>query len=264
MGTNTKIEWCDATWNPITGCLHGCDYCYARRMVNRFSGGNTKELDSENEETLILDDFDFMPVVLDEPYRMENGKINPYPYGFFPTYHRYRLNELQRWEEPKTIFVCSMADLFGDWVPDMWIQEVFAVCDQAPQHRYLFLTKNPKRLRRMAKYMVLPKNNNFWWGSTIDRKDAKYYPGKAKNNIFISIEPLREQLKVELKGFNKAKWIIIGAETGNRKEKVVPKKKWIKEICRAADYTGASVFMKDSLLPIMGEENMRRELPWQE
>jgi len=56
-------------------------------------------------------------------------------------------------------------------------------------------------------------------------------------------------------------WIIIGAETGNRRGKVVPKRAWIEAICAAADAGGVPVFMKDSLVPIMGEAGMRRELP---
>jgi hypothetical protein len=52
-----------------------------------------------------------------------------------------------------------------------------------------------------------------------------------------------------------------GAETGNRKGKIIPKREWIDNIVRAADEAGVPVFMKDSLIPIVGEENMRREFP---
>jgi len=65
-----------------------------------------------------------------------------------------------------------------------------------------------------------------------------------------------------LGSFDRNRWIIIGAETGNRKGKVVPEKEWIDTICEAAVITDAAVFMKDSLIPIVGEENMRREFPW--
>lgn len=87
---NTKIEWCDATWNPVTGCLHGCEYCYARKIANRFG----RE-------------------VLDRAEESKNGlhcvynkvECNPYPYLFEPTLHRYRLDEPQRKTKPRTIFV---------------------------------------------------------------------------------------------------------------------------------------------------------------
>ena len=138
MGKKTKIDWADATWNPVTGCLHDCEYCYARRIAERF-GSNLMPI------------FTKYPV-LDKPVRnlgIDAGKIQPYPFDFTPTFHRYRLGEPARWTRPRNIFVCSMADLFGDWVPDGWIQEVIAVCDAAPQHRYLFLTKNPSRYKEL-------------------------------------------------------------------------------------------------------------------
>ena len=169
MGAKTKIDWCDSTWNPVTGCLHGCEYCYARRIAERFGGcwrldlppdtswrGNVGERGlmgdyarHSNRKCHVLDAPEIECAVFDPPsgYR---GKVKPYPYSFDPTFHRYKLDEPQRWKKPRTIFVCSMADLFGDWVPDEWIAEVFKACDAAPWHRYLFLTKNPKRLCRMA------------------------------------------------------------------------------------------------------------------
>jgi len=249
MGSKTKIEWCDATWNPVTGCLHKCDYCYARRIAERFGAGKSETLDGLT--------------VLNEYATSRRGKKEPYPYGFEPTFHRYRLDEPKKWPKAKTIFVCSMADLFGDWVPDEWIKEVFKACQEAPQHTYLFLTKNPKRLCDMAGAGKLPEDDNFWYGSTLDCKNAKYYPGRITDHTFLSIEPLREYMDAGLGSFGSAEWIIIGAETGNRKNKVVPEKEWIENICAAADLTQAAVFMKDSLVPIVGEEHMRRELPWE-
>lgn len=244
---NTKIEWCDSTWNPVTGCLHGCEYCYARKIANRFGHE-----------------------VLDRAEESKNGlhcvynkvENNPYPYLFEPTLHAYRLNEPQRKTKPRTIFVCSMSDLFGDWVPDEWIEEVFAACEKAPQHRYLFLTKNPQRYGELAKAGKLPQRDNMWYGSTLDSMRAKRYPGRLLDNTFVSIEPLTEYMDVGLGSFGGDKWVVIGAETGKRKEKVTPQKEWVDRICEAADITHMAVFMKDSLIPIVGEENMRREFPW--
>lgn len=261
---NTKIEWCDSSWNPITGCLHDCEYCYARKIANRFKGC------IEDESAQITASLNGMQtgaiIELDAPMKRktENGEIisAPYPFGFQPTLHRYRLDEPQRWTKSRTIFVCSMADLFGEWVPDSWIEEVFAACEKAPQHRYLFLTKNPQRYGELARAGKLPKRDNMWYGSTLDSMRAKRYPGRFMDNTFVSIEPLTEYMDVGLGSFGSARWVIIGAETGNRKGKVTPEKEWIDTICEAADITHAAVFMKDSLLPIVGEANMRREFPW--
>lgn len=100
----TRIDWCDMTWNPITGCLNDCEYCYARRIANRFGGDFTMAREGK-----------FLT--------LHQKPDNPYPDKFSPTFHRYRLNEPQRKAKSQNIFVCSMADLFGEWVPDEWIHE---------------------------------------------------------------------------------------------------------------------------------------------
>ncbi len=264
----TKIEWCDATWNPVTGCRHNCPYCYARRMAQRFAGydpcysAGVTQLENGCYE-LGVDDRKYKYVIGGDG-KPGRKVAAPYPFGFEPTMHRYRLNQPQKWKEPQTIFVCSMADLFGDWVSDSWIQTVFEACDKAPQHRYLFLTKNPERYCELVNTGKLPKRDNFWYGSTLDSMKAKRYPGRISDNTFVSIEPLTERMDVRLGSFGGDRWIIIGAETGQRKEKVTPEKEWIDIICEAAEITDAAVFMKDSLIPIVGEENMRREFPWKE
>ena len=262
---NTKIEWCDATWNPVTGCRHECLYCYAKRVAQRFAGYDP----CYSAGVMGLSNGCFDLGEKERKYKYHIGsegkperKAAPYPFGFEPTMHRYRLNQPQKWKTPQTIFVCSMADLFGAWVPDEWIQAVFEACEQAPHHRYLFLTKNPRRYCELANAGKLPKEDNFWYGSTLDSMKARRYPGRILDNTFVSIEPLTERMDVGLGSFGGDEWIIIGAETGQRKEKVVPEKEWVDTICAAADLTRAAVFMKDSLIPIVGEENMRRELPW--
>lgn len=256
----TKIEWCDSTWSPVTGCLHGCDYCYARRIANRFSRPHCIAVDIPVKNTTCE------LYELDKPFTTtKNGKekVEPYPFAFLPTFHRYRLNEYEK-KKGRTIFVCSMADLFGEWVPDSWIEEIFAACEKAPQHRYIFLTKNPKRYGELARAGKLPKGDNMWYGSTLDNMKARRYPGRIMDNTFVSIEPLTEYMDVGMGSFGHDRWVIIGAETGNRKDKVIPKKEWVDKICEVADITRMAVFMKDSLIPIVGEENMRREFPWRE
>ena len=255
----TKIEWCDSTWNPITGCRHKCPYCYARRMAERFSGyapanqGGVVQLGNGCHELS-------KHVRKGQP---GHKTVAPYPFGFEPTFHRYRLEQPKKWVNPQTIFVCSMADLFGAWVPTKWIVEVLDACQAAPQHRYIFLTKNPRRYAELDRLALLPREDNFWYGSTVTSKSDRRFNGHIRLNTFLSIEPLHENLDAGLGSFGGDRWIIIGAETGQRKEKIVPEKAWVDNICEAADLTRAAVFMKDSLIPIVGEENMRRELPWE-
>lgn len=230
----TKIDWCDSTWNPVTGCLHGCEYCYARGIANRFGFGAYEPNIDER--------------VLIEP-AVSAGKKVPYPFNFEPTFHKYRLNEYQN-KKGRNIFVCSMADLFGKWIPDEWIEEVFEACEKAPQHNYLFLTKNPKRYEKiLGRYM--PPNMWFGWSQTGPMGNKCDFSTHHSIKIFISIEPLLEPFKeFHIKGVD---WVIIGAETGKRKDKVIPERKWIEDIvneCRKADIP---VFMKSSLSDIWGE-----------
>ncbi len=156
----TKIEWADYTWNPVTGCLHGCEYCYARKIAKRFG------LHLETNAVQVLDKkYSY------ETYCIMTGEkdyiSSPYPYDFYPTFHKYRLGEPARKTKGQKIFVCSMADMFGEWVPDEWIKEVFEACEKAPQHRYFFLTKNPSRYWQLHKNGLLPDKNNFWYGATL-------------------------------------------------------------------------------------------------
>lgn len=240
---NTKIEWCDSSWNLVTGCFNDCTYCYARKMAVRFGG--TQKYANVFEEN--------------EPVRNQTGKIMPYPHSFSPTFHRYKLDEPQGWIKPRTIFVCSMADLFGDWIPDEWIEAVFEACRKAPQHRYLFLTKNPKRYKELADKGKLLQSKAVWYGSTVTSGNSPRFCSYGTYNTFASLEPLLKPLG-EVPSF--IKWVIIGAEKGQRKGKVIPEKEWVDDIVQAAEKERIPVFMKDSLIPIVGEKNMRRDFPW--
>ena len=115
----TKIEWTDFTWNPITGCLNSCPYCYARKIAKRFP--------------------------------------NIFPNGFKPTFHEDRLAEPYE-EVPETfrsknpnlslghamIFTVSMGEMFGSWVPDTWISKILEVIRDNPWHVFQILTKCPE------------------------------------------------------------------------------------------------------------------------
>ncbi len=263
MGKKTKIDWCDASWNPVTGCLHGCQYCYARGIATRFDG-HLMELDGHMET--IDSPFTLKQTkvhVLNEPQRDDKGKIMPYPFGFDPTFHMYRTDIPTKWSERRTIFVCSMADLFGCWVPYGWIEEVFNACLAAPQHRYLFLTKNPDRYLALDKKGLLPRE--FWYGYSATKQDQlwtfKHADDCPCTKLFVSIEPLLEPMQPCFCTHTPADWVIIGAETGNRKGKIVPKKDWVMEIAEECEYSGIPVFMKESLRDLMGDD-FRQEFPW--
>ena len=249
----TKIDWCDSTWNPVTGCLHECEYCYARGITNRF-GKN-------------LPDFSDFASKNNGLHLLEN-KIDgtPYPFGFEPTFHAYRLNDYAE-KKGRNIFVCSMADLFGDWVPEEWIREVFKACENAPQHNYLFLTKNPNRYIELEKDRKLPWTDNFWFGSSVTKLSDKYaWFSEKKFHWFLSVEPILEDLGQMGEETSKPEWVIVGAETGRRKDKVVPDRKWIESLLIECRKYNIPVFMKSSLADIWGEpliqefpEGLRKE-----
>lgn len=278
MGYRTKIDWCDASWNPVTGCLHGCEYCYARRIANRFGSG----LITGHDHLYVLD----KPVRCTDTYEymriagISAGRIQPYPYRFDPTFHRYKLHEPLSWKKPRTIFVCSMADLFGEWVPDEWIDDVIRVTQQATWHRYLFLTKNPERydawLERFEESKVegLDVIKNCWFGASASNNQELERANRTRAT-WLSIEPIRERIDTEEDQFGEHiqnpdgvlemtrwLWVVIGTETGNSRNKVRPRKEWIEAIVDRCDFYGIPVFMKESLRGIMGDD-FRQEFPWE-
>ena len=258
----SKIEWCDHTFNMITGCRHGCEYCYARQMVKRFSGDIRRNLmrTDEYEKVSMLDGS--TGYVLEKPMINEKGATIPYPFGFEPTLHRYRKERLDALKRGNKVFVGAMADLFGEWVPDEWIREVFDACNDYPQHNYLFLTKYPERYFSLMKKEIMIQEENFWFGATVtDSASLKRAGSIPSETSFLSIEPILKPIVLPEIYLKNLKWIIIGAETGRRKGKVIPDPVWIERILSQADGADIPVFMKDSLIPIMGQNNMRREYP---
>jgi protein gp37 len=273
----TKIDWADMTWNPVTGCYHDCEYCYARKIAKRFADPYVVGYDdtyvlsdkaSQHIENPQLQDGHILlaqknPIFKNIGILKPNGRsYSAYPFGFCPTFHSQRLNDPSHVQKPQNIFVCSMADLFGDWVPERWIFKVLKSCERSPQHRYLFLTKNPKRLCELLNEGNLPSGDNFWWGSTITDHTGKRFQGRFADKTFISIEPIFENLDAGLGSFGSAEWIIVGAETGNRKGRIIPQKAWIDNIVEAASITHIPVFMKESLRSLMGDD-FKQEFPWE-
>lgn len=256
MGNNTKIEWCDSTWNPVTGCWHGCEYCYAKRIAERFSGAD--ELDELEKRKLIH--------TLSKPIPKtdKNGATStaPYPFGFEPTFYEYRLDELKN-VTGENVFVCSTADLFGTWAPDEWIEAVFDACLQNRGHRYLFLTKNPKRYMELGRSDRLPTGDEFWYGTTVTDPDTPAFWSRD-HHTFVSVEPIMAPFDVEC-GCNSLleheEWFIFGAETGNRRQKVKPEFWWVERAIEQIQARGIPVFMKDSMKGVWGSK-LLTEFPW--
>ena len=258
----TKIEYCDMTWNPITGCLHECKYCYARRIARRFQGfaeEGEKWVDFGERETIYdggesgkLHYLEAQKPITYSKY--DKWRIAPFPYGFDPTFHPYRLDEPAKMKKPQTIFVCSMADLFGDFIPDEWIKAVFDACEKAPWHRYLFLTKNSTR------YRGIKFSQNMWFGQTITGNSGEYL-GRTAGNCFVSIEPLLKKI-IARDVWKYLGWVIIGAETGNRKGKVIPQREWIEHIVDSCRESNVPIFMKNNLKDIW-REPLIQEYPWE-
>ena len=128
---------------------------------------------------------------------IENGKKVAYPHGFAPTFHKHRLAQVRHWkdEKPRNIFVCSMADIFGDWVPEKWIVQTMDAFREAPQHNYLFLTKNPIRMINLIERGVIEEKDNFWFGTTTTKADDMFFASETAN-AFVSIEPMHGPLEV--------------------------------------------------------------------
>jgi len=272
---STKIDWADMTFNPVTGCLHGCTYCYARKIAHRFR-------DKENDKY-----YPFYSKTCTHDIAMKPK--TPYPYDFAPTFHRYRLGEPKRKTKPQTIFVGSMTDLFGDFIPEEWRKCVFAACEDAPQHRYLFLTKNANNIP-MSSYTYNGKfnrhNKNFWFGvSATNQKDLETVYKKITNingNTFLSLEPLHGPINLAkidtghviydaiknmgyyLGGGQKVggvNWIIVGAESGHRKGKITPQREWVTSLAEQCRNAKIPLFMKGSLKELMGDDFIQ-QYPW--
>ena len=278
MGKKTKITTFESTWNPVTGCYHNCPYCYAKRIAERFGGISLNDLyHGETWKNVGDAERPMYEVRKAQCKQTVNGEsvAAPYPFGFLPTLHGYRLDEPQAWKTPKDIFVCSMADLFADYIPDEWIAKVFDACKQAPQHRYFFLTKNPERYVKLFNLGLIPEgHDNFWFGTTVTSSEQFFF-FRESTNCFLSIEPIMGyfpvfniepqkgkkltdmEQKLKDAGYNLKnlgiRWIIVGAETGNRKGRVIPEREWIDNIRESCDKYGIALYMKDSLRELMGE-----------
>lgn len=168
----------------------------------------------------------------------------------------HKLKRISKGKKPVTYFMTSMSD-FSQW-HDEWRTKVFDHIKNYPTNSYLFLSKFPEH------YTFETHLNSVWIGTTITSKhetgrlDAMLQNIKAKN-YFIAFEPLFNDLgEIDLDNIG---WIVIGTETGNRKGKITAQKDWIMNLAQQAKAKQIPIFMKESLLNIVGEENMIQELP---
>jgi protein gp37/ParB-like chromosome segregation protein Spo0J len=217
----TSIEWAQWSWNPVTGCLHDCTYCYARDIA-----------------------------------------VDLYPQKFVPTFVPDRLAAPQNTRLPdraahqvayRNVFTCSMADLFGRWVPREWIEAALDAARRSPQWNYLFLTKFPQRLREFE------FGQNMWVGTTVDAQARVRNAEDAFTDVragvkWLSLEPLLEPLRFEhLDRFN---WIVLGgASASTQTPEWHPPLSWILDLERQALAAGCCVYHKTNLF------GRRREYP---
>ena len=255
----TKIEWATHTWNPVTGCRHGCEYCYARAMTRRFSPRATQRPESGDSYTV----DSLSRYVLHKPVKIIDGggveRPCNYPFGFEPCFYEYTLDFPEKRVIPSRIFVSSMGDLFGEWVPDEWIERVFDACSKAPQHVYMFLTKNPARYLELAQNGKLPKGPNYWYGSTATNPDMPFWYA-SEYKTFVSIEPMLAPFPVIAEAFKGIDWLIVGAMTGPGSKKAQPEREWVESLVNDARANGVPVFMKDNIRAVWGDD-LIQELP---
>ena len=163
---------------------------------------------------------------------------------FFPE----RLEKLYR-KKPTMWFLTSMSDI-SDWDP-FWIKTVLSVIKKNPQHQYLFLTKRPNKLDMDLRGL------NVWPGVTVTCKADLHRISELQQHVksdrySVTFEPLFEDLgQIDLRGIS---WVVIGTETGNRKDKVIAKKEWIMNIAEQAKELHIPIMMKAVLEPIVGSD----------
>ena len=227
----TKIEWCDETWNPITGCSPisaGCDNCYARRMARRLAGR-----------------FGYPET----------------PNHFDVTFHPDRLDQPLKWKKPRRIFVCSMGDLFYEGVEDHQINSVFIRMVNTARHKYLILTKRPERMKDFISIGTGWRGmmENIWLGVTAENQQTAderipillQIPAAVR---FVSGEPMLEEIDLApyLGGYylgeqslgrrSALDWVICGPETGPGARECKPE--WIEDLYEQCKAAGVPFFDK--------------------
>lgn len=215
MSDKTKIEWTDATWNPVTGCTQispGCDHCYAKRFAERFRG----------------------------------VAGHPYEPGFDLTLRPQRLADPLSWRKPKMVFVNSMSDLFLKEIPATYVDRVFDTMERADRHCYQVLTKRSSRLRDYVnrRYAARPAPAHIWLGVSVEdglrRSRIRHLRDARAGLRFLSVEPLIGPLgTLELAGIG---WVIAGGESGPGARPLDPL--WLRELRDQCVAAGIPFFFK--------------------
>ncbi len=212
MTTKTQIEWTEQTWNPTTGCTKisaGCEHCYAEVMAKRLKAMGV------------------------------NGYQNSFALSLLPE----RLIQPVKRKKPTTYFVNSMSDLFHENVPFAFIDKIFDVIRQTPQHRYQILTKRENQLLEYFKNRNVP--GNVWLGVSVENIKSGLprinFLKKISARIrFLSIEPLLEDLgKIDFSGIH---WVIVGGESGTKARRM--EKKWVLNIKKQCEEQNVAFFFK--------------------
>lgn len=274
----TKIEWVKNpdgsqgyTWNPITGCLNGCEYCYARKLAN----GRLRSRYLANEEVAITG-FDMVYI---------DGNDPKYQDPFYPRAWFDRREPALERKKPKGIFVCDMSDLFGIGIPEEWTQHVITLMRLSPQHRFYLLTKQPQNL---AKFSPFPAN--CWVGVTATNRQMFIEALRGLKDVrasvkYISIEPCLERvfsnegwivehapdtrpddafmltltgiqlviigsLTLTLADYNNSNYALrrgLKLRRWGKKWTVQPDIEWVREIVETCDEAGVVVFLKNNL-----------------
>lgn len=224
MSTTSKIEWTEQTWNPTTGCTKvspGCTHCYAEVMARRLKAMGA----------------------------------SGYSRGFELALHPDRLQQPLRRRQPTVYFVNSMSDLFHKDVPDNFLDDVFTVIRNTPQHTYQVLTKRATRLPRYFARRECPRN--VWLGVSVEnrRNGLPRIEQLRKVNAtvrFLSVEPLLEDIgAVDLTGIH---WVIVGGESGPSARPM--REEWALSIQRQAVAAGVAFFFKQ--WGVWGADGVRR------
>ena len=245
-----KIGWCDMTWNPVWGCRNHCEYCYARGIAKRFG-----ERRAFWEMKFKLGIVKMLPkrILLQT---LNINDISEY-YELKCRLQDFKLTFSERQfdkkfpKKPQRIFVGSMSEI--KYWEKRWMEVVLGRILCYPQHTFQFLTKHPEVY---SKYNF-PKN--CWVGVTIvrnpkegesDRWDYYQFKQDNPNNLkFVCFEPLLMDMQlIYFLNLEEIEWAIIGAETGNRKGKVIPKLDWVLEIVRYCEHNKIPIYIKDNLV----------------
>lgn len=216
MADHSKIEWTDATWNPVRGCTKispGCKHCYAETFAERFRG----------------------------------VAGHPYEHGFDPRLVPEKLSEPFKWPTARMVFVNSMSDLFHTYVSDEYIERVARVMVKANWHTYQVLTKRADRIQNLlsGRLHFAAEAKNIWWGVSVENKkhgvprieNLRKAPAQVR---FLSIEPLLEDIgKIDLTGIH---WVIVGGESGHGARPMKPE--WVLNVLRQCREQRVKFFFK--------------------